>query len=122
MGVALRIFVCDDSFGYRMLIGNWCELYEGVEAAGQATSADELLRLLPAAEADVLLLDLMLGEQRSSPELVASIREAAPGIRIVLASSMPDDVLRTETERIGADGCCSKLASADELFAAITGH
>ena len=116
-----RIFVCDDSFGYRMLISNWCDLYDGVEAAGQATDAGELLRLLPHADADVLLLDLMLGNKRSSPELVTSIRQIAPGIRVVLASSMPDDVLRAETERIGADGCCSKLASADELFEAIAG-
>ena len=122
MAQSRRIFVCDDSFGYRMLISNWCELYDGVEAAGQATSSAELLRLLPGANADVLLLDLMLGEQRSSPELVSSIRELVPGIRIVLASSMPDDVLRAETERIGADGCCSKLASADELFAVIANH
>ena len=116
-----RIFVCDDSFGYRMLIGNWCEMYEGVESAGTASHVDELMRLLPAANADVLLLDLMLGDQRASPELVASIRELVPGIRIVLASSMPTDVLTAETERVGADGCSSKLASADELFAAIAG-
>ena len=121
MGDGLRIFVCDDSFGYRMLIGNWCELYDGVESAGMASDADELLRLLPAANADVLLLDLMLGEHRASPELVGSVRELSPGIRVVLASSMPIDVLNAETERVGADGCCSKLASADELFAAIAG-
>jgi DNA-binding NarL/FixJ family response regulator len=119
---ARRIFVCDDSFGYRMLIGNWCELYDGVESAGQAVDADELTRLLPAANADVLLLDLMLGDQRTSPELVTRVRELVPGIRVILASSMPDDVLRTETERVGADGCCSKLASAEELFNAIAGH
>ena len=113
--------MCDDSFGYRMLIGNWCELYDGVESAGQATDGDELLRLLPGANADVLLLDLMLGDEKTSPELVARVRELVPGIRVVLASSMPDDVLRAETERVGADGCCSKLASADELFEAIAG-
>lgn len=117
-----RIFVCDDSFGYRMLIGNWCEMYDGVEAAGSATDADELLRLLPEADADVLLLDLMLGDRRASPELVSSIRRLVPHIRVVLASSMPEDVLHEETARIGADGCCSKLASADELFAAIAGN
>ena len=113
--------MCDDSFGYRMLIGNWCEMYDGVESAGAASDADELLRLLPDANADVLLLDLMIGAQRASPELVRSVREVTPGIRVVLASSMPADVLAAETERVGADGSCSKLASADELFSAIVG-
>ena len=116
-----RIFVCDDSFGYRMLIANWCEMYDGVEAAGAASDPDELLRALPAANADVLVLDLVLGNDRASPELVAAIRGLVPGIRVVLASSMPADVLSAETERVGADGSCSKLASADELFAAIAG-
>ena len=116
-----RIFVCDDSFGYRMLIGNWCEMYDGVESAGTASHVDEMMELLPAANADVLLLDLMLGDRRASPELVSSIRRLVPNIRVVLASSMPEDVLHEETARIGADGCCSKLASADELFAAIAG-
>ena len=113
--------MCDDSLGYRMLITNWCEMYDGVEAAGAASDAGELLRLLADADADVLLLDLMLGQQRASPELVRSVRELSPGIRVVLASSMPADVLAAETERVGADGSCSKLASADELFAAIAG-
>ena len=122
MADAMRIFVCDDSFGYRMLISNWCEMYDGVEAAGAATDFEELLRLLPEANADVLLLDLMLGDRRASEELVGSIRRLVPDIRVVLASSMPDDVLQAETERIGADGCCSKLASADELFAAVAGR
>ena len=120
-GAVRRIFVCDDSFGYRMLISNWCELYDGVESAGTASDAEEMLRTLADANPDVLLLDLMLGDRRSSPELVSEVRALVPGIRVVLASSMPVDVLADETERIGADASCSKLASADELFAAVAG-
>ena len=120
MGAA-RIFVCDDSFGYRMLIGNWCAMYDGVESVGEATNSTEMLEQLPAAQPDVVLLDLMLGDEKASRDLVDAIRAQAPGVRVVLASSMPDDVLVAETQRVGADGHCSKLASADELFRAIVG-
>ena len=111
--------MCDDSFGYPLLVRNWIEDAAGVELAGVAVSADELLNKLPGARADVVLLDLMLPGGLVSPELVDEVREISSGIRVVLASAMPDKILQAETQRTGADAACSKLASRDQLLSLI---
>jgi DNA-binding NarL/FixJ family response regulator len=117
---ATRIFVCDDSAGFAALIAAWCDAVDGVEVSGRAASGEELLSLLPGAAADVLLLDLMLPEGPSSPELVASVRASKPGIRVILMSSMPEDDLAVEAKRVQADAYSSKLTTVDKLLAVVT--
>lgn len=118
-GESRRVFVCDDSFGYPRLVSHWLDESPGVELAGTAITADELLSRLPAARAHVVLLDIMLPDGIVSPELVAKVRRIATGVRVLLASAMPEDILRRETERTGADAACSKLATREELLAQI---
>ena len=118
-GQSRRVFVCDDSFGYPRLVKAWLEETPGVELAGMAMTADELLSKLPGAAAHVVLLDIMLPDGLVSPELVDKVRRVAAGVRVVLASAMPDPVLHREATRTGADAACSKLAGRDELLALI---
>ena len=117
--VPRRVFVCDDSFGYPLLVKSWIEEAAGVELAGVAMTADELLASLPGSRAHVVLLDIMLPGGLVSPQLVERLRHLSTGIRVVLASAMPDDILLAETTRTGADAACSKLASRDELLGVI---
>ncbi len=114
-----RVFVCDDSFGYPLLVTRWIEETEGVELAGVAITADELLATLPGSRAHVVLLDVMLPNGLVSAQLVDRLRHVSPGVRVVLASAMPDHILHEQTARTGADAACSKLASRDELFSLI---
>ena len=120
-GEPLRVFVCDDSFGYPTLVRTWCEEFAGVEPVGVATTAAEMREMLPASRADVVLLDLMLPDGIASPELVAEMRELMPGVRVVLTSAMTDEILLRESRRIGADAHLTKLAPPAELLAAIVG-
>jgi DNA-binding NarL/FixJ family response regulator len=91
------------------------------ELVGSAMSGEEMLRVVADARPDVILLDLMLPEGPSSPELVQRLRELVPGVRIVLLSSMPEDTLSTEAERIGADAHSTKVLTVDGLLTVITG-
>ena len=117
--VPCRVFVCDDSFGYPVLVRTWIEETPGVQLAGVAMTADELLGKLPGSRADVVLLDVMLPGGLVSRQLVDELRRASSGVRVILASAMPDEILRTETARTGADAACSKLASRQELMSLI---
>jgi DNA-binding NarL/FixJ family response regulator len=119
--VPVRIFLCDDAFGFADLISSWCGDEPDLELAGASADATSMLAGLAEAAPDVLLLDYMLPEGEASPELVGSIRERVPGIRIVLISSMPDDRLAAEAARTGVDASCSKVATLDQLRAAVTG-
>ena len=116
---ARRVFVCDDSFGYPMLVRTWLEDTAEAEFAGIATSADEMLNELPRSRAHVVLLDIMLPEGLVSRQLVDEVRRMCSGIRVVLASAMSDEILRAERQRTGADAACSKLATRDELLSLI---
>lgn len=118
-GEPRRVFVCDDSYGYPLLLKNWLAEATGVDLAGVAMTAGELLSKLPRARADVLLLDLMLPDGVVSADLVKQLRGVSAGIRVVLASAMPDSILQAEAARVGADSACSKLASRDELLSVI---
>ena len=114
-----RVFVCDDSYGYPLLVRTWLEEASGVEIAGMAMTADQLLSQLPRSRAHVVLLDLMLPGGLVSRELVDELRRLASGVRVVIASAMPDEILRAEADRTGADAACSKLASRDQLLSLI---
>lgn len=116
------MFVCDDSVGYSAMLSGWAECVDGIELVGVAGSATEMLSRVAEARPDVILLDLMLPEGPSSPELVADLRALAPGVRIVVLSSMPDDRLRSEAANIGADAHGSKMTSVDALHALVTGQ
>lgn len=116
---ARRVFVCDDSFGYPMLVRTWLDETPDVDYAGMATTADELLSELPGSKAHVVLLDIMLPGGLVSRELVDEVRRMRAGIRVVLASAMSDEILRAEQARTGADAACSKLATRDELLSLI---
>ena len=114
-----RVFVCDDSYGYPLLVRTWLDEAAGVELAGIATTATELMSQLTRARAHVLLLDLMLPEGLVGPGLVDEVRELSPGVRVVLSSALPEHILRAESTRTGADAACSKLASREQLLAVI---
>jgi DNA-binding NarL/FixJ family response regulator len=118
----VRVFVCDDSVGYATMLSGWATSVDGIELVGVAASAQEMLRQVPAARPDVILLDLMLPEGPSSPELVGELRAMAPGVRIVLLSSMPDERLTDEAARVGADAHSSKMTSVDGLYTLVTGR
>ena len=119
--VPVRVFICDDSLGFPSLIRSWCEMTDGVEDAGAAGTQAEMLRSLPTAKPDVLLLDYMLPDGTSSAELVDVARRLAPGLRVVLISALADDELEREAAELGVDAYCSKLVGIDELFAVVTG-
>jgi DNA-binding NarL/FixJ family response regulator len=120
-GDSVRILLCDDAPGFAGLIESWCADEPGVELAGATASATEMLAALAAAAPDVVLLDFMLPEGEASPALVDQIRERAPGVRIVLISSMPDDRLEAEARRTGADAFSSKVTTLARLFEIVVG-
>jgi DNA-binding NarL/FixJ family response regulator len=116
----LRVLVCDDALGFPALVASWLDGAPGVEHAGTTTTATELLEVIADRAPDVVLLDLMLPEGPASPELVRSIRELAPGSRVILVSSLPAALLEAEVQRIGADDACPKATTAERLLAIVT--
>jgi len=88
----VRVFHCDDSSSFRVLVREILGGYDDVEIVGEAGSPEEALAGLGAAQPDVVLLDLLPPGPRDS--LVMEIRQLVPQARIVVYSGYPVTVSR----------------------------
>jgi DNA-binding NarL/FixJ family response regulator len=116
-----KVIVCDDAMGFPALAAAWLREAPDIELAGIATSVGELVAMMREVHPDAVVLDHMLPEGPSSPERVAHIRELAPGVRVILVSSLPPADLAAQAENIGADAWCSKMTTAHTLQAVVRG-
>lgn len=105
----ITVLLCEDSLGFRMLASAWLEDAPDMELVGVAETGAEAIRLATELKPQVALLDHLLPDADSST-LVASLRDAAPGIAIALVSGMPNELLAAEAERAGVEAFCSKAS------------
>lgn len=119
--MALRVLLCDDAIGFPDLVASWIAAVPDLELVASVGNATELIDVLAGAAPDVVLLDLMLPEGPSSPELVQRVRELAPGVRVILISSLPTPQLAGEAERTGVDALSPKWTTSDALLGLVRG-
>src|SRR4051794_32050942 len=82
--MGIRVFHCDDSEAFTRLVAFWLAEHDDIEHAGQAHTALEALDALPAARADVILLDT-LGKP-GDDTLLRAVREVAPEAKVIVYS------------------------------------
>jgi len=107
-----RVFHCDDSTAFRVLVREMLHDLGDVDVVGEAGTLPEALAALPDAGADVVLVDLF--DHAREQELLGLLGEAAPSARLLLYTGMPEDRVPE-----GADGHVHKSASFEELNRAI---
>ena len=111
----IRVFHCDDSESFRMLLREQLDGDEDVELVGEAAEPAEAVAGVGAAQPDVVLLDLLAPDE--ADRLLRELREAAPGARIVVYSGFPPQA--AEEARAGADAYLQKSAPFSEVRQAI---
>jgi DNA-binding NarL/FixJ family response regulator len=104
----VRVFHCDDSSAFRVLVREMLSDLGSVEMVGEAGRLEEALRRLPEARADVVLVDLF--ERDREAELLMLLREAAPRAALVLYTGMPENHVPT-----GFEAHVHKSAPFEEL-------
>jgi DNA-binding NarL/FixJ family response regulator len=111
----LRVLVVDDHdvvrLGVRHLLGG----RGSVREAGDVATA---LALLAREPADLLLLDLSLGEDFGLTAL-PRLRAASPGMRVIVLTSLAEDLYAERALKAGADGFVSKSALGATLLEAV---
>lgn len=112
-----RVLVCDDSLGFPTLMQTWLRDDDRFDPVGVAKTGADAQRLVGEVHPDLLVLDLLLPDAPDPAELVHSLRDIHPPLRILLVSSLQHEALGEAARRAGADGFCTKGASADELTA-----
>ena len=113
-----RIVIADDHAvvrkGLRLILAG----AEGIEIAGEAESADELLTFLRSGRADAVILDLSLGD-RDGIEVLKHIRSEFDGIPVLMISMHAEEIFAMRALRAGADGYIEKSAAPQTLCDAV---
>jgi DNA-binding NarL/FixJ family response regulator len=117
VNVTIRLFHCDDSDAIRLLVREQFASTDRVEVVGGATDPEAAVSGAAEIQPDVVLLDLL--DPENAERLVASIRAAAPGARIVVYSGYPQDAARIAHG--GADAYVEKSAPFSALERAVLG-
>lgn len=113
--MAYRVLVCDDSIGFPALVRTWLSEDDRFEVVGLARGGEEARRMVAQTQPDLLVLDLVLPDVPDAPALVGALRELHPPLRVMLVSSLPMDALAHAATAAGANGACTKGATAAEL-------
>ena len=111
----VRVFHGDDNEAYRLLIRETLPEAGDIAVVGGASGPEEVIAGVERERPDVVLLDQLAGA-----ELVERVREAVPGVRVVILSGFRpgtgDPALAA-----AADAYVVKTAGIAELAAAVAG-
>ena len=114
-----RIVIADDHAvvrkGLRLILA---DSGGGMEVAGEAESADELLSILRSRPVDAVVLDVGLGD-RDGIEVLKHIRAEFPRLPVLIISMHSEEVFAMRALRAGAAGYIEKAAPFEALVDAV---
>lgn len=114
----MRVVIADDHWSVRDGLRWMLADYSDIELVGEAANGRELLDLLGAVPADVVLLDINMPEM-SGLDALAEIRSEATDTRVVILSMYDKPVYVKRAIELGADGYLLKSAGRDEVIRAL---
>lgn len=114
----IDVVICDDHAvlrrGIRDTLSEATDIHVRAEAAGYA----ELREMLRATPCDVLLLDINM-PGRNGLEILASVRESYPPIKVLMVSMYPEDQYALRCLKAGAHGYANKAGDPLQLVEAV---
>lgn len=114
----IHVVLCDDHAILRRGIRDTLLDDPDITVTAEAGSYTELREALRHAACDVLLLDLNL-PGRSGLEVLASLRETHPAIRVLIVSMYPEDQYALRCLKAGAHGYANKAGDPVQLIGAV---
>lgn len=114
----LKVLVVDDHDIVRLGVRHVLSSLDRPSTVREAATVRDALAALAADPADLLLLDLGLGDDLALTAL-PRLRDAAPLARVLVLSSMPEDLYAERCLRAGADGFVAKSALSATLLDAV---
>ncbi|MES2183532.1 MAG: response regulator transcription factor [Pseudomonadota bacterium] len=114
----IRVILCDDHAVVRRGIRDTLCDEVDMSVTAQVGSYAELREALRTAACDVLLLDLNM-PGRGGLEILTTLKETDPGIRVLVVSMYPEDQYAIRCLRAGAYGYVNKAGDPEEMVAAV---
>lgn len=114
----IRVLICDDQEvvreGLRVILSEVPE----IKVVGVAQDGAQALALLPAAQPDVVLMDLKM-PGLNGIQATRQIRDGHPNVRVLVLTTYDDDQWVFDAIRSGAAGYVLKDTPGEDLTAAI---
>lgn len=114
----IRVLIVDDHMIIRRGLMQILTADARIGAVAEAGDGPAALRTLRAAAADVVLLDIALGE-RDGLDVLKAIRSEFPAVGVIMLSVYPETQFGVRSIRAGASAYLNKGCSPDTLFEAI---
>jgi DNA-binding NarL/FixJ family response regulator len=116
--MTVRVFLLDDHEVVRRGVRDLLEAEDDLEVVGEAGSAEEARRRIPATSPDVAVLDVRLPDG-SGVEVCRDVRSARPDLACIMLTSFADDEALFDAIMAGASGYVLKQVSGSNLIDAI---
>jgi DNA-binding NarL/FixJ family response regulator len=112
----IRVLIVEDDALYRRVIVLLLERQPDIEVVGEAGSLSEARTMLKGV--DVAILDRVLPDGIGL-ELIEELREASPGVKVLVMSVLEELANPQKALQAGADRVLSKITSSDRVVATI---
>jgi two-component system response regulator DevR len=116
--VTIRVFLLDDHEVVRRGVRELIETEDDMVIAGEAGTAEEALRRIPATSPNVAVLDVRLPDG-DGVEVCREIRSSQPDVHCLMLTSFSDDEALFDAIMAGAAGYVLKQVKGAELLDAI---
>jgi len=113
--MTVRVFLLDDHEVVRRGVRELLESEDGFEVVGEASTADEALRRIPAVRPDVALLDVRLPDG-NGVEVCRELRSRSPELKCLILTSFADDEALFDSIMAGAAGYVLKQVKGNDLL------
>lgn len=114
---SIRIILTEDHQilrdGIKALIAS-----ENIDITGEASTGEELWKLLEMSQPDIILMDISLPDT-TGIELTALLREKYPDIKVLILSMFMDESFIKQAIKAGAKGYLHKNTTREEILTAI---
>lgn len=115
MSASIRVFLIDDHpivrAGARLAVSGM----PGFSICGEIGTSVGAAQAAAAAQADIVVLDLLLGTAGDGLELIHAVRAALPGARLLVFSMNSEDLFAHRAIKAGANGYLTKGGDLSEL-------
>ncbi len=114
----IQVILCDDHAMVRRGIKDTLSEATDLRVVAEASSYAEVREALRKQPCDVLVLDINL-PGRDGLDVLASLRETASPVKVLMVSMFPEDQYALRCLRAGAQGYLNKAGDPAELIVAV---